>query len=315
MKSYNACPACNSPHIYLIEDIETCRILDAMQIPKSLFNSSAGDRALGAIPNTISFYRCESCGLEFANPMFVADGDFYAYMQKDMSYYSQRWEFQHSLKHIRPDSNILDVGCGEGIFLELAKEQGHHAIGIDFNQAALETAKSKGLEVYNYDLKQLTQNVATNFDTVVFFHVIEHLDDLEQFFNDLADLLPIGTSLYFSCPSPIRYSQYLEPTLLVGQKEFWDYPPHHQTRWNQKAAEQLLQRMGWKLLKYETEPFDWRNIGTKLANNSLISKGSSLENLPSLYRKMYILLAMLKIIVPSMKYSGLSMLCHARLVR
>ena len=312
MKFYNACPACDSQYIYQIENIETRKVLRAMQIPESVFSSSREDEDLGAIPNTISFYRCKSCGLEFANPMFVADGDFYAYMQEDMSYYSQRWEFHHALKHMPTNSNILDVGCGEGVFLGLAKKQGHHAIGIDFNQTALATAKSKGLEVYNYDLQELHKNVATNFDTVVFFHVIEHLDNLEQFFDDLAHLLPIGASLYFSCPSPIRYSQYLEPALLVGQKEFWDYPPHHQTRWNQKAANQLLERMGWQLLTFETEPFDWRGVATKLVDDRLRSKGLNLASLSSLNRKIYIVLAMLKIMIPAIKYSGLSMFCHAK---
>lgn len=149
----------------------------------------------------------------------------------------------------------------------------------------------------------------------MFFHVIEHLDNLDQFFDDLSHLMPLGTMLYFSCPSPIRYSQYLEPHLLVGQKEFWDYPPHHQTRWNRKNADLFLNRMGWQLLKYQTEPFDWRGVSTKLINNYLSSRGLSLQKLSPLKRKVFILLTMIKTMIPAMKYSGLSMFCKAQLVR
>ncbi len=315
MKYHDSCPACRSKHVYQIEEIDTQDVLDAMKIPANIFSQTMNDEKSESIPTTIFLYRCKCCDLEFANPMFVASGNFYAYMQKDANYYNDRWEFHRTLKYLPANCNILDIGCGEGSFLELATLKGHNIIGIDFNQTALKIARSKGLTVYDYDLKELSKNIVDNLDTAVFFHVIEHLDNLDQFFHDLADLLPIGSSLYFSCPSPTRYSQYLEPDLLVGQKEFWDYPPHHQTRWNQQSINHLLQRMGWQLLKIETEPFDWRGIATKLANDHLRSKNLDMTNLSSMRRKLSILLTMIQTAVPAMRYSGLSMLCQAKRIR
>ena len=316
MKYYDHCPACKSANISQIEEIKMQTVLKAMQIPEHIYSGVAENNSqIGEIPDTIYLSRCQNCGLEFANPMFIATGDFYAYMQEDDSYYSDRWEFNHTLRDLPDNANILDIGCGEGRFLELANQRGHQAIGLEFNQTALKKARAKGLQVYSHDLQQISSQVSQKFDAVVFFHVIEHLDNLDQFFYDLSNLVTLGTPLYFSCPSPIRYSQYLEPHLLVGQKEFWDYPPHHQTRWNQKNIDLFLERMGWQLLKYETEPFDWRGVATKLTNNYLVSRGLSLQNLSPLKRKVYILLTMLKLIIPAMKYSGLSLFCKARLVR
>jgi 2-polyprenyl-3-methyl-5-hydroxy-6-metoxy-1,4-benzoquinol methylase len=309
------CPACLSLKIHPIETIATSKIFShpmlgstAKQIIKDSCQSSK-------IPNTITFFKCKTCHLEFANPMFAADGNFYAEMDIEKNYYSDRWEFHQSLKSMRLKRKILDIGCGEGRFLEMAQNQGHQVIGLDFNDAALNVARSRGLEVYNCSLRELHKKYHQTFDAVVFFHVIEHLVDLECFFKDLNQLMAIDSDLYFSCPSPKRYSQYLEADLLAGQKEFWDYPPHHQTRWNLKATKRCLERMGWELIHFQTEPFDWRGISTNLADKNLRTRGKSLEQIPSLNRKLAILTQMLKTAIAQFRYSGLSMYCHARKVR
>ena len=43
-------------------------------------------------------------------------------------------------------SNVLDVGCGRGEFLELLKQSGHPAKGLDLNPEMVEVCKSRGLD-------------------------------------------------------------------------------------------------------------------------------------------------------------------------
>lgn len=103
MKYYDHCPACKSANIYQVEEIKTRTVLQAMQIPEHTYRAiTEDDSQIGNIPDTFYFFRCQSCGLEFANPMFVASGDFYAHMQEDMSYYSNRWEFKQTLQDLPP---------------------------------------------------------------------------------------------------------------------------------------------------------------------------------------------------------------------
>lgn len=43
--------------------------------------------------------------------------------------------------------SVLDVGCGNGKFLEVARRQGWHAVGIEPSEAAARVAAGRGFEV------------------------------------------------------------------------------------------------------------------------------------------------------------------------
>lgn len=63
----------------------------------------------------------------------------------------QRALMDSELRHLPRSTGgarVLDVGCGDGAFLEWARAAGWDAFGVDFDPAAVASARSRGLEVH-----------------------------------------------------------------------------------------------------------------------------------------------------------------------
>ncbi|OGF44524.1 MAG: hypothetical protein A2452_12850 [Candidatus Firestonebacteria bacterium RIFOXYC2_FULL_39_67] len=43
--------------------------------------------------------------------------------------------------------NVLDIGCGEGVFLEIKKRKGITSLGVDIDKGVAERCAKKGLQV------------------------------------------------------------------------------------------------------------------------------------------------------------------------
>ncbi|MBD2177716.1 class I SAM-dependent methyltransferase [Pseudanabaena sp. FACHB-1998] len=305
----HSCPACNSKKIKPIQNLSTLELTNYYsQISLSASTLLTEMISKGDIPSSIHIDKCSNCGLEFANPMFTAPSQWYSEIE---DYGVREWDFQQCFQNLKPKSHVLEIGCGEGHFLDLAIKKGHSGMGLDFNYGAIEVAKSKGLEAYCWDLKELKKNLQERrFDAVVFFHVIEHVEDLSMFFEDLYPITTKDASLHFTCPAPNRWTMNLEE-VKVGGREGWDYPPHHQTRWNKSASETILSRFGWQLQNYVEEPFDWFGLSNILAAKKLKKSGLELSNLSSFDRKIKIAKAMVRTFIPSITKTGMNMYCLA----
>jgi SAM-dependent methyltransferase len=55
------------------------------------------------------------------------------------------------LRHMNGDGPVLDIGCGRGEFLELLRESGIEARGVDLNLDMVLLCREKGLEVWHGD--------------------------------------------------------------------------------------------------------------------------------------------------------------------
>ncbi|MBE9013389.1 class I SAM-dependent methyltransferase [Pseudanabaenaceae cyanobacterium LEGE 13415] len=309
LKHYDYCPACQSDRLTRIESVPTIRIAEAWsKVSAQAGTALSHEIEAKNIPDCTQVFKCDRCQLEFANPMYSALSDWYGEVER----YGVRWEFQQCLADFDTASNILEIGCGEGYFLELVTQAGYQALGLDFNTTAIQVAQARGLNAQCWDLKALKEHRSQQkFDRVAFFHVLEHIEDLDSFFADLTLLTTEGASLHFSCPNTRRYSTHLVEGNRLADRDFWDYPPHHQTRWVPSAIEKLLDRLGWKLVKVLDEPFNWIGVSSYLAALNLEKKGRSLADLSPLQRKATILAHMAQTLIPSKHYSGGSLYCMA----
>lgn len=93
-----------------------------------------------------------------------------------------REKFAAVIRHLKPDARILDVGCGPGSFLFMAKKTlpGLHCEGVDISSIQIDFAKTQvgpntpGLVFRVIDSEHLPYEDAS-FDFVTTIEVLEHL--------------------------------------------------------------------------------------------------------------------------------------------
>ncbi len=79
--------------------------------------------------------------------------------------------------YFREKSNVLDIGCGRGEFLELLQKGNVNSKGIDINKQMVEHCQNKGLDVVRSDaIEYLEQVEDGSLDGVFMGQVVEHLD-------------------------------------------------------------------------------------------------------------------------------------------
>ena len=115
---------------------------------------------------------------------------------------------------------VLDIGCGRGEWLELLREHGCVARGVDVNDAMVRANRDRGLDVVEQDvLAYLADQPDASIGMVTGFHVIEHLrfDLLVRLFDEARRVLKPGGCIVFETPNPENlvvgaYTFYLDPT-------------------------------------------------------------------------------------------------------
>jgi len=119
------------------------------------------------------------------------------------------------------DLPIVDLGCGRGEWLELLKEEGYKALGVDTNQVLLDRCRARGLEVIDNDaLKYLRGLPDNSLSAVTGFHIIEHLQIavLISLLDEIVRVLLPGGLVIFETPNP--------ENVLVGSNFFYFDPTH-----------------------------------------------------------------------------------------
>jgi len=119
------------------------------------------------------------------------------------------------------DSLILDLGCGRGEWLELLRDNGYRARGIDLNRVVIEQCQSRGLEVVEGDVIAYLQSMPDESVAVITgFHIIEHLpfEILVKLLNEAFRVLRHRGLVIFETPNPAN--------VLVGSCNFYFDPTH-----------------------------------------------------------------------------------------
>ncbi len=83
---------------------------------------------------------------------------------------------RHYLPFFQGLTNILDVGCGRGEFLNLLKEAGVQGKGIDINEAMVASCREKGLDVEQKEAFAYLRDIGDESLGGIFLsHFIEHI--------------------------------------------------------------------------------------------------------------------------------------------
>jgi 2-polyprenyl-3-methyl-5-hydroxy-6-metoxy-1,4-benzoquinol methylase len=101
------------------------------------------------------------------------------------------------------DKNILDIGCYDGTFLSLLKNQGNKLFGLDASDWAIAEARKKGLKIHQYffnDQAHLPFD-DNSIDIIIAGEIIEHIYDTDFFLEEIRRVLKSNGKLLISTPN------------------------------------------------------------------------------------------------------------------
>lgn len=115
---------------------------------------------------------------------------------------------------------VLDLACGPGVFLELLKEKGIEAVGVDRDEEIVKKARLKDLNVIRADILDYLEKGEEGFDGVFCSHFLEHLpfDQVVRLIELITQRLDRGGVVVFVLPNPGSIRLHL-----FG---FWRDPEH-----------------------------------------------------------------------------------------
>ena len=181
---------------------------------------------------------------------------------------------------------VLDAGCGPGWALEELARAGFQAVGADISPAAVEDARSRGLDARVADLSgapaDLARAAGGPHDAVLLLEVLEHLLDPLAAMRAAAGLLAPGGLLAVSLPNEISLPSRLR--VLAGGLPFGGHDDPHVRHFDRRLARGLFAAAGAEVLAERPVsifPPAWKLV--RAATAPLVSLAPGVLSIASIY--------------------------------
>jgi SAM-dependent methyltransferase len=238
----------------------------------------------------IELYQCNDTGYRFFYPFTIyGDDKFYQDLNELNSWYYQdnRWEHPLAITFLKPSDKILEIGSGDGFFINLCKKKNITNItGLELNTASVAKAAKEGNIIYNETIQDYSQKHNGEYDVVCNFQVLEHIVDIKSFIDASLLVLKKGGKMIIAVPNN-------NPYLF----EWDDYhtlnlPPHHAGLWNKDVFKNIENTFAIKNIQSFTEPLGemkhWFSVKINHIKNSNPLKAFLLSLVPNFIYKSYI---------------------------
>ena len=172
---------------------------------------------------------------------------------------------------------LLDVGCGNGIFLATMKELGWEVAGVEPDRQAARVAREQfGLNVHVGTLEEAGFADGT-FDAITMSHVVEHLADPISALRECWRVLRKGGRLVVTTPNIESLGHRLYGKAWIGLD-----PPRHLFLFSPPTLRTCIERSGLQVLELRTTarltPWMWANSSLIRRNGTILGcsgKGQS----------------------------------------
>ena len=177
-----------------------------------------GNYILNKLPENIDIVICDNCLLVY-NDMISSQSEFDNYY-RNLSIYNQNFcalNYQDNVfykkifnilkKYINKNDFILDIGCGNGLFLTLFYESGFNNLyGIDQSNAFYHTQSKYNINFVDGSIFRNNFNIKFNLITMV--NVLEHIFDLDKLLFNINDIISNDGILYIDVPNIKYYNNF-----------------------------------------------------------------------------------------------------------
>ena len=138
---------------------------------------------------------------------------------------------------------LLDIGCGNGSFLERARHAGWDVLGLEPDPKAADAARQRGFNVVVGTIDELS-DVTACFDAITLSHVIEHVYWPFELMMSVHRLLKPGGVVYIDTPNINSHGAKVFGGNWRGLET-----PRHLVLFNPASLKNLLTAAGFNLIK------------------------------------------------------------------
>jgi SAM-dependent methyltransferase len=147
-----------------------------------------------------------------------------------------------------PGAVLLDVGCGNGAFLQQVQALGWQAVGLEMDSNACGMASSRGLNIVQGSVPH-TGLSDGSFDVVTLHHVIEHVHDPRAVLREVLRLLRPNGRAVLTTPNWRSYGANL-----FGQSWRGLEPPRHLVLFTPDGLLRLMGQAGFVTPQIRVRP-------------------------------------------------------------
>ena len=127
-----------------------------------------------------------------------------ANVEEFILFLKHKFAYENALKYIKSTDRILEIGCGDGYGANILSQSQANITAIDIDIASIELAKekytAKNVHFESFDGINL-KYPDHSFDMVVSFQVIEHVNDVALYLNNIKRVLKPNGKLLITTPS------------------------------------------------------------------------------------------------------------------
>lgn len=221
--------------------------------------------------------QCENCGFVFGRriPSEQELNDHYAKYPRNTSLspvtIMRYEELLAQFEPFRKNNRLLDIGCGDGHFLAVAKSKGWEVYGTEFTDEAVQIGSAKGIHMHKGRIQSWSGS--QEFDVVTSFEVLEHINDGREHVSKIVSLLRRGGLFYFTTPN----FNALSRRVLGGQWKIIEYP-EHLCYYTAESTYRLLTAAGLQRLNVRTTGLAFHRFPKEGDASVFIAKQEGLRN-------------------------------------
>lgn len=219
--------------------------------------------------------QCDHCGLRYVNPQ-PTEGFFKRYYSRDYydggyedgykdylgneAEFAVDWEkrideLEEMVDKNNLDRNILEIGCGPGMFLKRLADRGWKCTGIEFSDWASDYARNRlELNIITGDIFDF-KSENDQFDVVIMWDTIEHLRKPRATLEEIRRILKQNGILQLTTGQVADLHELLAPGYSM-----WYVLPAHLFFYSKSAMRYLLETAGFKKIMITSSKLSFKSV-------------------------------------------------------
>jgi len=155
-------------------------------------------------------------------------------------------------KYLKPEIDLLEIGCSSGFMLDMFREKGANCIGIEPSGEFSEFLQNNGHQVFE-DIEHVK---GKRFDVITHYFVFEHIRNPFKFLKQSYDLLKEGGVMVCEIPCA---NDPLTSTYNIDAFESFYWSIAHHYYYTPKALDYVLNELSYKYELVPEQRYDLSN--------------------------------------------------------